>query len=100
MPVGTIVRMGRKGFGFIEPSDDGPRVFFHLKECFLRNVYLNVGDRVTYELNQFVRTGDGLRRACEVRVISDGSRGPYTDTLLPWRRRQRHLFRHDRPQPR
>ena len=70
MPVGTIVKMGQRGYGFIEPSDEGPRVFFHLKECFLRNVYLNVGDRVEYELNQF-RSRNGQRAACEVRVISD-----------------------------
>jgi cold shock CspA family protein len=68
MKTGIISRMGARGFGFIQPSDDGPAVYFHEKECFLRNTYLQVGDRVAFEINQFSPQGEP--RACEVRVIS------------------------------
>jgi len=65
---GVISRMGARGFGFIQPTDESPAVFFNLKECGARNQVLNVGDRVEFELNAFAaRRGD--RRACEVRVI-------------------------------
>jgi cold shock CspA family protein len=67
---GVITRYGpaSKGYGFIAPDDESPDVFFHTKECCLRKDFLNVGDRVEFELNQFAaRRGD--RRACEVRVI-------------------------------
>jgi cold shock CspA family protein len=68
MQTGVIVRMDARGYGFIEPTDESPRVLFHLKECFLRDTHLNVGDRVAFELNQFYRNGN-RRRACEVRVL-------------------------------
>jgi cold shock CspA family protein len=67
MQTGVIVRMGARGFGFIEPADESPRVFFHLKDCSLRNTFLNVGDRVGFLVNQFHRGKE--RRACEVWVL-------------------------------
>jgi cold shock CspA family protein len=65
---GVVSRVGKAGYGFIVPDDEGPDVFFHVKECFLRNTYLRAGDRVAFEINQFAR-GEG-RRACEVRRLT------------------------------
>jgi hypothetical protein len=39
-----------------------------LKDCFLRNTCLNVGDTVQFQINQFGRHGK-RRVACEVRVV-------------------------------
>jgi cold shock CspA family protein len=61
--------LGNRGYGFIVPTDDGPAVFFHVKDCFLRDHYLQVGDRVLFELNQFERAR-GRRAASEMRVIN------------------------------
>jgi len=69
MQTGVIKRMGARGFGFIAPADESPDVFFHIKDCYLRNTYVHVGDRVLFELNQFERN---RRTACEVRVIKNG----------------------------
>jgi cold shock CspA family protein len=66
---GTIARMGAKGFGFIQPAADEPRVFFHVKDCSLRNTRLEVGGKVEFLLNQFRRNGK-RREAAEVRVIN------------------------------
>lgn len=69
MQRGVIKRIGAKGFGFITPSDDGPTVFFHKNECGMRHDFLQAGDHVLYEINQFARDGRDRPRACEVRVI-------------------------------
>jgi cold shock CspA family protein len=67
---GTIARMGARGFGFIEPADEGARLFFHVSDCHLRGTYLNVGDRVEYEINQLLgRDSKGRQRACAVRPV-------------------------------
>jgi cold shock CspA family protein len=71
MQTGVIARIGGKGYGFIRPSDESPDVFFHLKDCSLRNTVLNVGDAVQFEINQFGRQGK-RRCACQVRVIHAG----------------------------
>jgi cold shock CspA family protein len=72
MQTGVISSLGGKGYGFIQPADESPDVFFHVKDCFLRKEYLHVGDRVLFEVNAFARRGDGKRTACEVRVINAG----------------------------
>jgi cold shock CspA family protein len=71
MQRGVISRMGKRGFGFITPMADGPAVFFHIKECSLRNSYsaLQVGDKVEFLVNPFARDGKGRQRACEVRPV-------------------------------
>jgi cold shock CspA family protein len=72
MRAGVIKRMGAKGFGFIVPDDERGDVFFNIGDCHLRNTFLQVGDRVEYEINQFA---DGKRRkACEVRKIINAAR--------------------------
>jgi cold shock CspA family protein len=70
MQTGVIKRFGpgSGGYGFIAADDEGPDVFFHVKDCRLRNTYLNVGDRVEFAL-QFSNRGDKRRTACEVRRI-------------------------------
>jgi cold shock CspA family protein len=45
MQRGVIKRYGGRGFGFITPTDDGPAVFFHVKDCRLRKDFLHVGRR-------------------------------------------------------
>jgi cold shock CspA family protein len=68
MQDGVIKRMGAKGFGFIVPDDERGDVFFNIGDCHLRNKFLQVGDRVLFEVNQFARQG-GRRVACEVRRV-------------------------------
>jgi cold shock CspA family protein len=69
MQTGVVKRFcpASKGYGFIVPDDERGDVFFHMKDCSLRNTFLQVGDRVEFEVNQFA---NGKRReACEVRKI-------------------------------
>jgi cold shock CspA family protein len=70
---GVIARMGAKGFGFIRPADESPDVYFHVADCHLRGTYLEVGDKVLFEINQFSNRGDGKRTACEVRRIGNNA---------------------------
>jgi cold shock CspA family protein len=65
MQTGYISRLGSRGFGFIEPADGGPDIFFNFRQCRLRDQDLQVGDRVCFELNQLGKD----RRAVEVRVL-------------------------------
>jgi len=68
MRIGYVTRLGARGFGFLQPVDGGPDVFFSYGECHLRDNDLDVGDRVQFELDQFAKKR-GDRRACEVRRV-------------------------------
>jgi cold shock CspA family protein len=54
MPTGTIFSyVLSRGFGFIEPSDPGPQVFFHIDHVIPDNTGNNIfsdGTKVSYEL--------------------------------------------------
>jgi cold shock CspA family protein len=71
MQTGVVKRFcpASGGYGFIVPDDESPDVFFHVKNCFLRGTYLQVGDQVEYEINQFSGRDGRRRAACEVRKI-------------------------------
>ena len=54
MPSGKIVKVDDKGYGFIQPDEEGKRdMFFHVSGMQNRAEFdsLNVGDRVQYDID-------------------------------------------------
>jgi cold shock CspA family protein len=54
-----------RGFGFIDPSEGGADIFFHVSNLTTRNIEPAVGDVVTYTLSQ---RHDGRPKAINVEV--------------------------------
>jgi cold shock protein len=69
MPLGTVKWFnGQKGFGFIQPDDDGKDVFVHISAVERAGISnLNEGQKVSYDVVADRRTGkssaDNLRSA-------------------------------------
>ena len=57
---------GKRGYGFIQPTDGGPDVFVHISDLAGSDTILSEGSRVTFEVGN---SRDGRSKAANVRLI-------------------------------
>ena len=57
---------GKRGYGFIQPTDGGPDVFVHVTDLAGSGTILSEGQAVTFEVGN---TRDGRSKAANVRAV-------------------------------
>jgi CspA family cold shock protein len=77
MPTGTVVRFDRRrGYGFIQPDDQGEDVFVHQNNIQMEGFrYLDVGERVQFEME----VGDKGMKAVSVTLTEPRKPRPEGD---------------------